>query len=553
MNKLRDIISSVSMKIILTMLLLILPLNVIVLLYTYIMQERMIERVEFDYQKRAEFYMQSLSNTMENARVLLRYFTTEDPDYIRLLEKDAAGYTRDSARLRLHYKIKNMASMTDGADGYFFDSLENGEQIIYANADGENELHTQIQNFLMHYVPNEDKNGWHLYEWNHRRYLVFLTSDKMLLRGAVIRLEPVLYGLAQGIEYPLEEIRFSEAVDREAAEAETLLRMKDKNNISIQAAAGSIYLNFKIDKHVVVETFTLAQRYLIGLSILYLALIPTLYGIFRRLFIKPLREVNDAHRQIEGGNGQYRIEKKISTVEFRNLYQSFNRMADSLHQLKIESYEKELAKQKMEFRNLQLQIRPHFLLNTFNLIFTLSQRKEHEAIQEIVIYLSDYFRYIFRSGKELELFAKEADLIRKYVKMASVRYSGRVEAEYDFSPELNVVRMPPLLIHNFVENAVKYGIKQKQTLHIRIEGEYQDGMVTFHILDDGKGMDRETLERNQKMFREEIDMEDKNSHLGLYNSIKRLKYFYGEGAEIEVESEIGKGTHFIIRFPYDAL
>ncbi len=42
-SKLYNIVSSVSMKIILTMLLMILPLNVIVLIYTYNMQEGMIE------------------------------------------------------------------------------------------------------------------------------------------------------------------------------------------------------------------------------------------------------------------------------------------------------------------------------------------------------------------------------------------------------------------------------------------------------------------------------------------------------------------------------
>lgn len=525
------------------MLLMILPLNVIVLIYTYIMQGNIIDRVEFNQQKRAEYYMQSLSNTMKNARTLLNHFAMEDQDCIRLLDENASDYIRESARLRLHYKIKNMADMTDGADGYFFDFHETGEQIVCANADGENELYTQIWNFLGHYSPKEDKNGWHLYEWNERQYLVFLISDKMLLYGAAIRLEPLLNRITQAAEYPLEEMGFSEVPDRS----------EDKRFITAQAEAGNICLHFKISKYVLVQKFTLAQRILIGLSVSYLALIPILYHVFRRLFIMPLLQVNEAHRQIEGGNGGYRIEKKVNTVEFRNLYRSFNRMADSLHQLKIESYEKELAKQKMEFRNLQLQIRPHFLLNTFNLIFTLSQRKEHEAIQEIVIYLSDYFRYLFRSGKELELFAKEAALIRGYVKMASVRYSGRVEAEYDFSPEMSMVRMPPLLVHNFVENAVKYGMGQNKTLHIRIQGFYRDKTVTFRIADDGKGMDKEVLERNQKMFREEIDMEDKSSHLGLYNSMKRLKYFYGDEARIEVESEKGAGTCFTIRFPYDEM
>lgn len=542
-NKLYDIFTSASMKIILAMLVFILPLNVIVLIYTYHMQENMIDRAKFNHQKRAEYCMQSLSNTMENAKALLGHFVMEDEDSIKLLNQNASDYERESTRLQLFYKIRNMASMTDGADGYFFDFWGTGAQIIYTNADGENELNTQIQNFLKQYTPQEDRNGWHLYQWNGKKYLVFLISDKRLLYGAVIRLDPLLSEFEQGMEYPIENIEF----------AETPNNVKEKRYLTMQAEAGGIYLYFTISKSAVVKKFTAAQRILIGLSILYLALIPLLYHVFRRLFILPLAEVNKAHRQIEDGNGKYRIEKQVNTVEFRSLYHSFNRMADNLHRLKIESYEKELAKQKMELRNLQLQIRPHFLLNTFNLIFTLSQRKEHEAIQEIVIYLSDYFRYIFRSEKELELFAKEAALIRGYVKMASVRYLGRVEAEYEYSPELEVVRMPPLLLHNFVENAVKYGVKKHQTLHIKIHGGYCDGTVTFRISDDGKGMDAETLEQNQKMLRGEIDMEDKNSHLGLYNSMKRLKYFYGEKAEIQVESEEGYGTCFTIRFPYHEL
>ena len=46
-------------------------------------------------------------------------------------------------------------------------------------------------------------------------------------------------------------------------------------------------------------------------------------------------------------------------------------------------------------------------------------------------------------------------------------------------------------------------------------------------------------------------MEDKNSHIGLYNSMKRLKYFYGDEATIEVESEEGAGTCFTVSFPYE--
>ena len=310
-------------------------------------------------------------------------------------------------------------------------------------------------------------------------------------------------------------------------------------------------MNIEISRKEVLGKVSFVQRLLQSMAVLYLILIPILYMILRKILIQPLRRVNYAHRQIEEGNGQYRIEDQAKAAEYMELYTSFNKMADNLNQLKIESYEKEISKQKMELRNLQLQIRPHFLLNTFNLIFTLSQRKENAMIQETVIYLSDYFRYIFRNEKELEIFTNELRLIKGYVKMASIRYFGKIEAEYDLDPELDFVRMPPLLIHNFVENAVKYGVKQQEGLHIKIVGRYVDKMVKFSISDDGNGMNPEMLERNQKMFSGELKPENQSEHLGLYNSLKRLKYFYGENAKIEVTSELGKGTVFRISFPYD--
>lgn len=189
-------------------------------------------------------------------------------------------------------------------------------------------MNTQIRKFLAHDARERDKSGWHLYEWDETQYLVFFISDKRLSYGAAIRLEPLIFRFVEGMEYTAEDIGLSETGDQ----------TEDKRFIKIQAEAENIWLHFKISKYDVVKKVTFVQRILIGLSILYLALIPVLYLIFRILFISPLLQLNEAHRQMEAGNGEYRIKKQINTVEFRNLYQSFNRMADSLCQLKIESY-----------------------------------------------------------------------------------------------------------------------------------------------------------------------------------------------------------------------
>ena len=137
------------------------------------------------------------------------------------------------------------------------------------------------------------------------------------------------------------------------------------------------------------------------------------------------------------------------------------------------------------------------------------------------------------------------------MQMVSFRYEGMVDFTEDVDPEIEIIRMPPLLIHNFIENAVKHGSKQGEILHITLEGRYDKGVVTFMILDDGNGMRKEDLLYYQKILRQEIEPENENTHLGLYNSIKRLKYFYGEKAEIELDSVEGEMTCFIIKFPYN--
>lgn len=69
----------------------------------------------------------------------------------------------------------------------------------------------------------------------------------------------------------------------------------------------------------------------------------------------------------------------------------------------------------------------------------LSQKNDMVHIQEIILYLSDYFRYIFRSNKDLELYGKEQKVIEGYINMAQVRYPGGIEISYDYDPEIMFV------------------------------------------------------------------------------------------------------------------
>lgn len=92
------------------------------------------------------------------------------------------------------------------------------------------------------------------------------------------------------------------------------------------------------------------------------------------------------------------------------------------------------------------------------------------------------------------------------------------------------------LIDNFIQNADKAGAKQ-----IAFKCNIDAGELVLHIHDNGKGIVRENLKHIFELGYTTTD----GSGIGLYNVMSTIKRMKGS---IDVDSEVNKGTSFIIRF-----
>lgn len=534
--------NSISTKVILIMLVMVLPLNFIAIIANKKAIDTMVNQNKMSAQTLADTFTSDIESRMANTHTLLYYFLNKNPDCIQMKLQEEDNYTYQSSKQKLYYSLRSMGGMTDGGDGYFYYMKKMKDVVVYdENTKDSKELYRSIDEFIENQLGEGITGGWHIYEFNTCKYLFLIVEKKNMVYGGWFNLDALQKEMENSLTYTDYSIEFTEDIKTEDT----------SDRIFVSANFKNLNLIISVKKNEIVGGVSKYVTVLQTSAFLYLALIPLLFIFLKILLIKPLNKVNYAHRQIKKGNQDYRITQKANSVEYMEAYQSFNQMADNIKTLRIEGYERELARQKIVLRNLQLQIRPHFLLNTFNLIYTLAQRKEMAAVQQIILYLSEYFRYIFRSDKELELFPKELKLIQGYVKMVSINYSGNVEANFDIESEVNYVRVPPLLIHNFIENSVKHGVKQGTILHITITGRYADKKVIFQITDDGKGMDEETLDKCKKLLQGDTEPENSNSGIGLSNSIQRLKHFYGQEATIDMMSVQGQKTSVIIQFPYN--
>lgn len=102
------------------------------------------------------------------------------------------------------------------------------------------------------------------------------------------------------------------------------------------------------------------------------------------------------------------------------------------------------------------------------------------------------------------------------------------------------------IVGNLIDNAVKY-LDPERPGRIEVSGEeHAGGWVVYRIADNGRGVAERDKERIFELFRRAGRQDQPGEGLGLAfvkNSVRRL------GGSIDIDSEIGKGSTFILKFP----
>src|SRR5690625_6408326 len=85
--------------------------------------------------------------------------------------------------------------------------------------------------------------------------------------------------------------------------------------------------------------------------------------------------------------------------------------------------------QKAELKQLQSQINPHFLYNSFFILKSLAQTEDTERIEEFTHMLGEYFRFINRNENSLVDLKSEIKHTRRYTDSRKMRRSKRIQVE----------------------------------------------------------------------------------------------------------------------------
>ncbi|QJC51546.1 histidine kinase [Paenibacillus albicereus] len=257
----------------------------------------------------------------------------------------------------------------------------------------------------------------------------------------------------------------------------------------------------------------------------------------------PIRELVLSVRKLKRGDYSARVSAKTNN-EFQYLFDQFNHMIEEIQQLIESVFSEKLRVREATLKQLQSQINPHFLYNSFAFIQSMAQLENKEAIIAVTQRLSKYYRYTTRVDNQTGSLGEELDLIRNYLDIHAMKMH-RLHYEIDMPDELLSMTLPRLLLQPIVENAIVHGIERKPgTGRIRITGARKDGMTEIIVDDNGAGLDPDRLmllsAKLQKMIEEDMGC-------GLWNIRQRLVHQFGAGSDLSLEPSPLGGLRVAIR------
>lgn len=454
----------------------------------------------------------------------------------------------------INQRLSDYALMNYGMNEMFFYSDQGGSyKYLSTNRtmlDGRNEIRQRIIHLIESYETEGISQKWILENINDTNYLIYFGENNGCFSGCYCTVDYLL-GIhsyekdgitlfltdGDGVSYT-DDYLDGQTVDLTSDIYESKENHQSYHQVSTQSGIVDLYLVEHIETSLAERSLISIRNIMVIVSVILLLSIFFMSFILNHQLYQPVRALIIRMLEISEGNFETEICQPSRLREIRILNDTFNRMVKEIKHLKIGIYEEKIREQEITLQYLQEQIKPHFLVNALNSVYSMAEMKDSDSVQRMCLYLVNYFRYLYQKNQRLVLITDELKHAEDYAKIQKMRMPGQFKMVVDLAPECSLCLVPPLMIKTFVENSLKYGISlERRDNYIHIQVRLMDHQVCIKIRDGGPGFPPEVLESlNHK---EQPEASGRKSRVGIYNVLNRMRLVYGEEASLYLSNENG--------------
>ncbi len=206
----------------------------------------------------------------------------------------------------------------------------------------------------------------------------------------------------------------------------------------------------------------------------------------------------------------------VALVSFASLWKKNTQIAMRNKELQNEIITAKFKTKEQELAYLKNQIHPHFLFNTLNTIYGFALKKSEDT-PEIILKLSSLLDYIlYQTNKQEVSLIEELKHIEDYIDLERIRFKDTLSIIFTKEIETQVVKVAPMLLLPFVENAFKHGTIINGFLNVIMDISVSETELNFKI--------KNTFTPNES-----------RDGLGLKNIKERLELLYPENYDLKID------------------
>ncbi|HEY5610895.1 MAG TPA: histidine kinase [Thermoanaerobaculia bacterium] len=196
--------------------------------------------------------------------------------------------------------------------------------------------------------------------------------------------------------------------------------------------------------------------------------------------------------------------------------------------------QRQLADARLEA--LKMQLNPHFLFNTLNMISS-HVHENPDVADEMITHLSDFLRLTLQTGDVREVpLKRELEFLDAYLAIMKARFQEKLEIELAVDDETEQALVPPLILQPLVENSIAHSIDRGSGAGwIRVSAKRSNGSLRLEIEDNGGGVAEDAVKRQG---------------IGLSNTSERLERLYPSAHRLELTNRPEGGSKLTMWVPW---
>jgi two-component system sensor histidine kinase YesM len=553
-KKLRFIYNAISFKVFLMIIIILAPLIAFIILNNFKTRDSLMEQVKVTHTNMLQSYLTQIDGQLENSMGYALDMALFQTDPLIL-----AGETDESsiafAKNRIYQSLSNRLITNNLVDAFFLYVKSKDYFIIASKYSVSSAELEEINKYVVSNSKNITSPNTPLKStWTFTK----LAAENSLINTS-FRNADIIVGAYANTDRLLNDFRHTELanlqlefIPTDTLNTEIYNTSKTTLFISAKSSVANISLIEALPKTEIFKIMPFLQRYIFLASIFWIFIIPLFVLLMNFTVIHPLQKLTKSMLRVHNGDLTYRIKPYSSSNEFEIVNTTFNEMMDEVQNLKINVYEQQIKVQRSQLRNLQLQIKPHFLINSLNMVNNLILNQNYSSATDLILHSVDYFRYMTKADEDYVHLNEELKHVTTYLEIQKIRYKDKFTYSVKANQLIEDMLIPPLLIQSFVENSIKYAIEMSKVLHLSINVEYFE--VDYYpyakivISDTGVGYPDNLLEQLNAGKKITDSLGD---HIGIQNSVHRIKILFEGKASWKFYNNGGAVSELVLPALFD--